>query len=975
MKKSFYFTALIILLGIGCHSQPLSWVKQTVGGWDEFGDDLVVDTSGNVYVVGFFTGPTDFDPGPGTFTYQPSVSGATNVYIQKLNKSGNLVWVKQLDNGTNHMYGHSICLDPSGNVLITGQFYNSMDFDPGPAVFTMSSTCNQDGFVLKLDNNGNFIWAKALLGTWFSLPRGIQVDQAGNVFVSGYFDGTTDFDPGVGTYTLTCNGLNDAFVTKLDMNGNFLWAKKTGGAADDYGFALTVDGLGNVILTGAFRSAGVDFDPGPGVTTYSAVGMDDIFVQKLDPGGNFVWAQRVGDWHNEVANVVKVDKTDNVYVSGTYVTSGIPVDFDPGPGTYTMSGGADDIFVLKLNSAGGFVWARGFGSPSSDYGWGLALDDSKNVYTSGTFRATGDFDPGPGTFTVSSLGNEDFFVQKMDSAGNFIWAKCGGGSVTSDRCNAVFADKNQYVYATGDFYGAVDFDPGTAVYTLTTTAFSRDAYVIKFGCPNVPPVNATNALSSMACAGGATTLSASGSYNLNWYTSSTGGSAISTGSNFITPALFTNTTFYVMDSISPVCYSDRVAIAVTVVPNPTITVSSTSGSICPGQSATLTAGGANTYTWNPGNVSGTSIVLNPTVTTNYTVSGTNTLNCSNQTILNLVVGTCAAAFTISFSMADSTCESTTSTLTAIAGTTSVSGYTWTSTPAGLFISSPNASVTAISYINPGTYSVTLKLSSGSGTSSITNTITVLQGPTVTSTGPVNPICPPPTSQGPVNLTASGATTYTWLPGSSTGTVLNLSPYPSVSTTYTVIGTDVYGCTNYTTQYVQVLPMPWVYASGPTNVCSGQMNCFSAGGALWNYVWSGPCGFSDFGTAPCFSLALGCGGTFTVGGTDGQCVGETTINISVSPCTSVNEMIDKSNTFGVYPNPAMNELYIHFSAEKESKVSIEILDYLGRSLLMEKVFQISKTDYRIDIGDLSGGIYFLRIMENDLELKTIKFVKE
>lgn len=327
-----------------------------------------------------------------------------------------------------------------------------------------------------------------------------------------------------------------------------------------------------------------------------------------------------------------------------------------------------------------------------------------------------------------------------------------------------------------------------------------------------------------------------------------------------------------------------------------------------------------------------------------------------------------------FVLNDSICQGSTINLTANSATMSVSGYTWSTSPSGPLISSPSLSTTSIQFNNAGTYTVSLTAASGTNISYYTDTLVVLSNPTVTSSGPVNPICPPPTSQGPIDLYAYGANTYTWYPSVTTGSVLNLWPYPSVSTTYTVTGTDMYGCTNYTTQYVQVLPMPWVYASGPSVVCNGATNCFTAGGALWNYSWSGPCGFFYNGTAPCFSLSSGCGGTFTVGGVDGQCAGETTISIVVSPCTGINEMITESD-FNIYPTPVTDKLTVETKDATDGSVEVELSDLSGRKILHELVTKDNSGRFSVDVSGLSPGIYFVSINSGGKQNKPVKIIKE
>ena len=120
---------------------------------------------------------------------------------------------------------------------------------------------------------------------------------------------------------------------------------------------------------------------------------------------------------------IVVDSSGNVYTTGRFNGT---ADFDPGPGTANLvSSGSTDVFVSKLNSAGELVWVKQLGGTSTagDFSESVAVDSSGNVYTTGWFNGTADFDPGAGTANLVSAGNSDVFVSKLDSTGTFVWAK------------------------------------------------------------------------------------------------------------------------------------------------------------------------------------------------------------------------------------------------------------------------------------------------------------------------------------------------------------------------------------------------------------------------------------------------------------------------------------------------------------------------------------------------------------------------
>jgi Secretion system C-terminal sorting domain len=156
-----------------------------------------------------------------------------------------------------------------------------------------------------------------------------------------------------------------------------------------------------------------DFDPGPGI--YNLTGNSnskDAFIQKLDASGNFIWAKNVGSTLADQGCSINVDATGNVYTAGFFKSTG---DFDPGPGVYNLTAsGMDDIFFLKLDASGNFSWALKFGAGINDQGYASLTAVGGSVYASGFFGQTVDFDPGPGTWNLTSAGANDVFVIKLN---------------------------------------------------------------------------------------------------------------------------------------------------------------------------------------------------------------------------------------------------------------------------------------------------------------------------------------------------------------------------------------------------------------------------------------------------------------------------------------------------------------------------------------------------------------------------------
>jgi hypothetical protein len=205
----------------------------------------------------------------------------------------------------------------------------------------------------------------------------------------------------------------------------FVWARQLSEGSSAYPKGVAVDASAHVYTVGSFSGTG-DFDPGPGTFNLAAVGYSDVFISKLDSAGHFVWAKQMGGGAHDAARAMVLDPGGNVYTVGTFRET---ADFDPGPGTFNLTSlGLSDAFISKLDSAGNFVWARRLGGVSPDWASGVALDASGNIYTVGGFEDTADFDPGPGFFLLTPLGTSDAFISKLDSAGNFVWARQLGHS-------------------------------------------------------------------------------------------------------------------------------------------------------------------------------------------------------------------------------------------------------------------------------------------------------------------------------------------------------------------------------------------------------------------------------------------------------------------------------------------------------------------------------------------------------------------
>jgi len=391
-------------------------------------------------------------------------------------------WAKQMAGTFSKGYG--IHVDVSGNIYTTGGFAGTVDFNPGVPTYNLTGTGADDGYISKLDQTGNFSWAKAFAGTGGTGGFEIETDALGNVYSIGNFNGTVDFDPGAGTFNLSATSSSDIYISKLDHAGNFIWAKALNGTGNNLnsGYSISLDPTtGDVYTTGWFKGT-VDFDPGAGVYNLSS-NIENGFILKLNNAGNFLWAKSIKSASATRSFSIVIDGAGTVYSVGGFEGT---TDFDPGSGIYnrTAIDGAD-IYISKLDTAGTFISVLTVGGAGYEYAIDLKLDPANgDIYIAGSFDGTVDFDPGVGTFNLTSNSTGflewDSYIFKLNGSGNFEWAKSVGGSGI-DRMSYLALDlvsANKGVYATGTFAGTVDFDPDSSVNNLTA-AGNLDAYLLK----------------------------------------------------------------------------------------------------------------------------------------------------------------------------------------------------------------------------------------------------------------------------------------------------------------------------------------------------------------------------------------------------------------------------------------------------------------------------------------------------------------
>lgn len=456
------------------------WTNSFGGTGSESSESVAVGADGSVYVTGNFTGSVDF--GSGSVEGVDMPTSTTDIFVSKYDAAGNLVWTRTMG-GPGLDRGLGIAVDAADNVYVSGMFYQEIDVDPSPVgVYTLTDTLATN-FVVKLDTNGNFVDAAQFAGSQerrYAQP--IFVDDLGNVFVTGDFNGTENFDLygqlGVDVRSATGGDFDsDVFLTKLDVNLDYAWTYTFGGDCSDQSNWVTMDAMGELYIAGHVCGE-VDFNPAAAGGEYSAVSSRNGYVAKIDASGGFVWATPLAiDTDGEA---LAVDDEGNVYLGGNVYGGG---DFDSSEAGEDLRGdNGRQGYITKFDSAGNYQWARMLG----EYVYGIGLDSAGDLYVAGDFRGTTIFDSVIHTQAKTALGSDDIFVTKFTANGDFAWTEVVGG-LGDEHISGLVIDQNDDLYLTGRFEGSVGFnieDGGD----MHVSAGGDDVFVTKW--TRVPPVQA-----------------------------------------------------------------------------------------------------------------------------------------------------------------------------------------------------------------------------------------------------------------------------------------------------------------------------------------------------------------------------------------------------------------------------------------------------------------------------------------------------
>jgi hypothetical protein len=410
MKKKILIKITLILILINssfvltAQTPNWKWAITTGDQANDFAKDVTTDAAGNVYMTGMFTSSIiDF----GGIKLTKSTGSYFNIYVAKYNASGSVIWAKNFG-AAGYEESWGIATDSSGNVYITGIFTSpSITF----GAFTLTnSAANYDGvFVVKLDTNGNVLWAEKGIGTALDKESNdIAVDPLGNITITGYTSyGTLNFD---GAFINNTNNGN-LYVVKFDTNGNVLWSKSQAATSQNRADGVATDAEGNIYITGFYTSSIYNLPTSSG---------RNAFLVKFSSAGDFLWAVSSSTSNNDTYGFdVHATSSGKVIITGSFSNS--TVTFGTVTLTNAVTNGNPDIYIAQYDASGTLEWAKSGSGSSYDRGFKVTSDAMGSVYLTGFFESpTIKF--GSITLTKATNVTQSGYVTKYNTTGNEVWA-------------------------------------------------------------------------------------------------------------------------------------------------------------------------------------------------------------------------------------------------------------------------------------------------------------------------------------------------------------------------------------------------------------------------------------------------------------------------------------------------------------------------------------------------------------------------
>lgn len=475
MRKFQLITLSFCLIANFICGQNLDWGYAMGGTSSEEGNSIATDAAGNIYTAGHFAGTADLEPGSGVTNF--TAGGRSDIFITKTDPFGNWIWTKIFTGTSGYNSVRQIAVDANG-IYAGGRFEDTVDFDPGPKVKQLVSNGKADAYMLKLDLNGNLEWVHSFGAQHFDNLNAVDVDQYGNSYFAGVYRDTIYLDSN-GVNKRITSAFNDGIIVKYSPNGSLIWAKTISGPSSDYIYGIRISDKGNIYFTGNATGA-VDFDPDTSVFSHRGSGNNYHYVCKWDSTGKFNWVKSISAQSGAFGYAIDVDDKENVYTTGMYKNT---LFADTGSGMKSYSGIGDyDIYIMKRRANGEHAWVKTFGGTGYDRAYDVKVGQNGDVYCTGYFADTVDFDPGAVVHKVGVQNRYDFMINRLDSTGKF--KKVYHFPCSSSNYGKQLVIQKNGLLAVGNFFGTMDFDPSPA--TDNRRASGGDIFTLKLSsCKSV----------------------------------------------------------------------------------------------------------------------------------------------------------------------------------------------------------------------------------------------------------------------------------------------------------------------------------------------------------------------------------------------------------------------------------------------------------------------------------------------------------
>tara|TARA_R110002050_G_scaffold147017_1_gene272629 strand:+ start:4351 stop:8619 length:4269 start_codon:yes stop_codon:yes gene_type:complete len=432
-KGIVFLISFLILFPLTSTAQ--FWMQSAGGLTIDEAYDIAIDAQGNSYTTGYFSGTSTFG------ATSLVASGSTDIFITKTNNQGVFQWAVKAG-GTGSERANAIAVDASGNVYITGYFNGTATF----GTVSLTSSGVQDAFIAKYNSSGTVQWAKKAGGIASDIGFGICVNSTNEVFVTGSFKATATF----GSTTLTgANSTSDIFITKLNSTGVFQWSKKGTGNFANTGKSIGCDNAGNVYVVGQFSDT-LTFD-----TQHNNQMQNISFIVKYNNTGSEQWFTKLTGSSSSTINDISVDGSGNIYLTGDFSGTLTYYNINNTVNTSTIPTLTYNFFYTSMNASGAWQSFGSSGSSNAVSAQTVTHDASGTMYIGGYYNCTLDgYNIQYGASTFNAVGGTDVFVSKLNLTSG-TWSRSMGGR-GNDACYGIAVNSSGEVHVAGSYENALN---------------------------------------------------------------------------------------------------------------------------------------------------------------------------------------------------------------------------------------------------------------------------------------------------------------------------------------------------------------------------------------------------------------------------------------------------------------------------------------------------------------------------------------